>query len=134
MLDASLKICFSFCISLLYYTLWLEKENNRNLTRVEGKLLDMLIRGWGRLTFWLRYIPVQRVNLKKTYMDNVVSRFGLKAEGPLRIRVDGLAGGLVLVLVFQSDLVAALLLHAFRQAADGDLSTYTKTVGGRHQN
>lgn len=72
----------------------------------------------------------KQVNLK-TYMDNVVSRFGLEAEGPLRIRVDGLAGGLVLVLVFQGDLVAALLLHAFRQAADGDLSTYTKTVGDK---
>lgn len=74
----------------------------------------------------------QRVNLK-TYMDNVVSRFGLEAEGPLRIRVNGLAGGFVLVLVFQSDLVTALLLHAFRQATDGDLSTYTKTVGEQHQ-
>lgn len=58
-----------------------------------------------------------------TYLNTVVSRFGLKAEGSLRIRVDGLAGGLFWVLVFQSDLVAALLLHALRQAADGDLAT-----------
>lgn len=65
-------------------------------------------------------------------MNAVVSRFGLKAERPLRIGVDGLAGGLV--LVFQSDLVAALLLHALRQAADRDLATYTEPAWGRHQN
>lgn len=64
-------------------------------------------------------------------MDDVVSRFGLEAKGPLRIRVNGLARGLV--LVFQSDLVTALLLHAFRQATDGDLSTYTKTAGEQRQ-
>lgn len=67
-------------------------------------------------------------------MNAVVSRFGLKAELPLRIGVDGLAGGLVLVLVFQSDLVAALLLHALRQAADRDLATYTEPAWDRHQN
>lgn len=72
--------------------------------------------------------------LLESYMDTVVSRFGLKAEGPLRIRVNGLAGGLVLVLLCQSDLVAALLLHALRQAADGDLATHTEPVWGRHQN
>lgn len=61
-------------------------------------------------------------------MDAVVSRFGLKAEGSLRIRVDSLAGCLVLVSVCQSDLVAALLLHALRQTADGDLATHTEPV------
>lgn len=69
----------------------------------------------------------------KTYLHIVVSRFGLKAEGPLWIRVDGLAGGLILVLVCQSDLVAALLLHALRQATDGDLATHTEPVWDRHQ-
>lgn len=67
-------------------------------------------------------------------MDTVVSRFGLEAEGPLRIGVDGPAGGLVLALVCQSDLVAALLLHAFRQAADGDLATHTEPVHDQQQN
>lgn len=33
-------------------------------------------------------------------MDAVVSRFGLKAENSLRVGLDGLPGGLVLVLVF----------------------------------
>lgn len=61
-------------------------------------------------------------------MDTVVSRFRLKAESPLRIRIDGLAGGLVRVLVLQSDLVAALLLHALRQATDGNLATHAEPV------
>lgn len=56
-------------------------------------------------------------------MNAVVSRFGLKAEGSLWIRVGGPAGRLVLAPVCQGDLVAALLLHALRQAADGDLTT-----------
>lgn len=59
-------------------------------------------------------------------MDAVVSRFGLKAEGPLRVRVDGPAGRLVLALVCHGDLVAPLLLHALGQAADGDLATHTE--------
>lgn len=59
-------------------------------------------------------------------MDTVVSRLGLKAECSLRIGVDGLAGGLVWVLVFQSDLIAALLLHALRQVADGNQAAHTE--------
>lgn len=64
--------------------------------------------------------------LLETYMNAVISRFGLKAEGPLRIGVDSPARSLVLSLVCQSDLVATLLLHALRQAADGDLATHTE--------
>lgn len=64
-------------------------------------------------------------------MDAVVSRFGLKAENTLRVRVDGLPGGLVWVLVFQSHFIASLLLHALRQAADGDLSTDAEAVESR---
>lgn len=68
----------------------------------------------------------------ETHLNTEVTRFGLKAEGPLRIRVDGLAGGLVLVLVCQSDFVAALLLHALWQEADGDLAAHAEPVNGRH--
>lgn len=57
-------------------------------------------------------------------MDAVVSRFGLKAEGPLGVGVDSSARSLVLVC--QGDLVATLLLHALRQATDGDLATHTE--------
>lgn len=64
-------------------------------------------------------------------MDAVVSRFGLKAENALRVRVDGLPGGLVRVLVFQSHFIASLLLHALGQAADGDLSTDAEAVESR---
>lgn len=59
-------------------------------------------------------------------MDTIVSRFGLKAEGSLRIRVDGPTRSLVLPLMRQCDLVATLLLHALGQATDGDLSTHTE--------
>jgi len=61
-------------------------------------------------------------------VDPVVSGFGLEAEGALGVRVGGPAGGLVLALVRQSDLVAALLLHALGQAADGDLAAQTEPV------
>lgn len=61
-------------------------------------------------------------------MDVVVSRFGLKAEGPLRVGVHAAAGGLVLAPWGQDDPVAALLLHAFRQAADGDLTADAEPV------
>lgn len=64
--------------------------------------------------------------LLEAYMDTVVSRFGLKAEGTLRVGVDSPARSLVLALMCQSDLVATLLLHALRQAADGDLATHTE--------
>lgn len=67
-------------------------------------------------------------------MDAVVSRFGLKAENSLRVRISGLPGGLVRVLVFQSHFVASLLLHALRQAADGDLSADAEAVENRHRN
>lgn len=66
-------------------------------------------------------------------MNAVVSRFGLKAEGPLRVGVDCPAGSLVLVLVCQGDLVATLLLHALRQAADGDLTAHTEPGVGPTQ-
>lgn len=62
----------------------------------------------------------------ETYMNAVISRFGLKAEGPLRVGVNSPAWSLVLSLVCQGDLVATLLLHAFRQAAEGDLATHTE--------
>ena len=71
--------------------------------------------------------------LPEPYMDAVISRFGLKAEGPLRVRVDGPTGSLVLALLRQSDLVAALLLHSFRQVTNGDLTTYTKPALDKHQ-
>lgn len=61
-------------------------------------------------------------------MDTVVSRFGLEAEGTLRVRVNGPARSLVLVR--QSDLIATLLLHALREATDGDLATHTEPVEG----
>lgn len=61
-------------------------------------------------------------------MDTVVSGFGLKAEGPLMVRFNSPNESLVCALVRQSDLVATLLLHAFRQAADGDLATNTEPV------
>lgn len=67
-------------------------------------------------------------------MDAVVSRFGLKAEPPLRVRIDGLSGGLIGVLVFQSHFVAPLLLHTLGQAADGDLSADAEAVKNPHQN
>lgn len=60
-------------------------------------------------------------------MDTVVSRFGLEAEGSLGVRVHSPAGGLVLALVGQGDLVATLLLHALRQVADGDLTAHTES-------
>lgn len=60
-------------------------------------------------------------------MDTVGSRFGLEAEGSVGIRVGGPAGGLVLALVCQGDLVATLLLHALGQVADGDLTTHTES-------
>lgn len=65
-------------------------------------------------------------------MDAVVSRFGLKAENSLRVRIDGLPGGLLWVLVFQSHFIASLLLHALRQAADGDLSADAEAVENRN--
>lgn len=61
-------------------------------------------------------------------MNAVVSRFGLKAEGPVRVRVGDPTESLVLAPVCQSDLVAALLLHALRQATDGDLTTDTEPM------
>lgn len=64
-------------------------------------------------------------------MDAVVSRFGLKAENSLRVRIDGLPVGLVRVLVFQSHFIAPLLLHALGQAADGDLSADAEAVESR---
>lgn len=64
--------------------------------------------------------------LLEAYLDTVVSGFGLKAEGPLGVGVGGPAGALVLALVCQGDLIAALLLHALRQAADGDLAAHTE--------
>lgn len=39
-----------------------------------------------------------------------------------------------MVLVFQSDLVAALLLHTLGQPADGDQATYAEPVWGPHVN
>lgn len=66
-------------------------------------------------------------------MDAVVSGFGLKAENSLRVGINGLPGGLVWVLIFQSHFIASLLLHAFRQAADGDLSADAESVETRHQ-
>lgn len=57
-----------------------------------------------------------------SYVDAVVSRFGLEAEGPLEVGVGGAAGALVLALGREGDLVPALLLHALRQPADGDLA------------
>lgn len=48
------------------------------------------------------------------HLNTVVSWFGLETEAPLRVRLDGLAGGSLWVLVLQGDLVAALLLHAIR--------------------
>lgn len=72
--------------------------------------------------------------LLQSYMYAVVSRFGLKAERSLGVGVDGPAGGLVLTLVCQGDLVATLLLHAFRQAADGDLATNAEPVWYQNQN
>lgn len=66
-------------------------------------------------------------------MDAVVPRFGLKAEGPLRVRIGGPAESLVLAPVGQSDLVAPLLLHALRQAADGDLAANTEPAFNKHQ-
>ena len=65
-------------------------------------------------------------------MDAVVSRFGLEAESPLRVGLDGPAGRLVLVLLCQGDLVATLLLHALGQAADGDLATNTEPGVGQN--
>lgn len=59
-------------------------------------------------------------------MNAVLSRFGLKAEGPLKVGINSPAGGLVLCLVCHGDLVATLLLHALRQVADGDLTTHTE--------
>lgn len=67
-------------------------------------------------------------------MDAVVSRFGLKAENSLRVRINDLPGGLVWVLVFQSHFIASLLLHALGQAADGDLSADAEAVENRNQN
>lgn len=52
--------------------------------------------------------------LLNSYMDTVVSRFCLKAEGSLGVRIDCPARRLVLALVRQRDLVATLLLHALR--------------------
>lgn len=67
-------------------------------------------------------------------MDTVVSRLGLEAEGPLRIGVDGPAGGTVLARGCQRDFVAALLLHALGQVADGDLATHAEPVWHQQQN
>lgn len=64
-------------------------------------------------------------------MNAVVSRFGLKAEGPMRVRVCGATESLVLAPVCQGHLVAALLLHALRQATDGDLTADTEPVWDR---
>lgn len=66
-------------------------------------------------------------------MDAVVSRFSLKAENALRVGLDGLPGGLVLVLVCQSHFIASLLLQALRQAAEGDLSADAESVENPHQ-
>lgn len=68
------------------------------------------------------------MKINQIYVDAVVSRFGLKAENSLGVGLDGLPGGLVLVLVFQSHFVASLLLHALRQAAEGDLPTDAEPV------
>lgn len=65
----------------------------------------------------------------KSYLDAVVSRFGLKTEWPLGIRLDDPAERLHLTPVAQSDFVATLLLHAFRQTTDGDLTTDTEPGG-----
>ena len=72
--------------------------------------------------------------LLESYLDAIVSRFGLKAESSLEVGVDGPAGGLILALVCQSDLVATLLLHAFGQVADGDLTTNTEPVWEQNKN
>lgn len=63
-------------------------------------------------------------------MNTVVSGLGLEAEGPLRVRVHGLAGGLVLILLCEGDLVATLLLHPLGQAADGDLAAHAEPASG----
>lgn len=60
--SCSPKDLLYFLIGLLSYSLWFEKTNIRNLTRVEEKLLVNLIRDCGLITLWLRYIPVQCVN------------------------------------------------------------------------
>lgn len=62
------------------------------------------------------------------HLNAVVSWFGLETEAPQRVRFDGLAGGFLWVLVLQSDLVAALLLHALGQTADGDLAAHAEAV------
>lgn len=98
------------------------------IVRAEVKVLVILVKACGVKTL----STSEKINW--IYMDAVVSRFGLKAESSLRVRIDGLPGGLVRVLVFQSHFIASLLLHALGQAADGDLSADAEAVENPHQN
>lgn len=97
------------------------------IIKAEVKILVILVKACGVKTL------SASVKINWIYMDAVVSWFGLKAESSLWVRIDGLPGGLIRVLVFQSHFIASLLLHALGQVADGDLPADTEAVENRHQ-